>query len=98
MVPASGRPVVPRKEIAMRLGSVVAAFASGLAAGCSGASSTDADGSCVERDAPDPLVSCPSTSATNAQHVAAGRAYKKTTTLGSFHFDTYFAVGTDENL
>src|SRR5438477_12900500 len=82
----------------MRFGSV-AVFVLAVASGCSGNNpSTDADDSRIERDAPDELVSCPSTTATNAQHVTAGRAYKKTQTFLNFHFDTYFATGTDESL
>ena len=80
----------------MRLRSVVAVFTLAIASGCSAAPS--ADDSQVERDTPDELGTCTSTTATNAQHVAAGRAYKTTRTFGNLHFDTYFATGSNENL
>ncbi len=80
----------------MRVRSIVAVLVLGCTWGCSGADPgdvTDAD-----QSTRDELASCPSTTATNAQHVAAGRAYTKAVAVLFFQRTGYFAVGTNESL
>src|ERR1700753_1741030 len=79
----------------MRIGSVVAVLA--LAVGFSACGGAPVDESDVDQSAPE-LTSCVPITATNSQHVTAGRAYTKQTTFLFFRFTTYFANGTNENL
>jgi poly(3-hydroxybutyrate) depolymerase len=80
----------------MRVRAVVAVLMLGVASGCSGANPVDETQ--VDRSTPDELTSCLPTTATNAQHVSAGRAYTKNVTFLGFHLTGYFATGTNESL